>query len=109
MSASLISAETRFLQLKDHLTYPKSGVHKKVIWKSEGCEFNLVCLAGTTKIPEHSSTSKVTVQIFEGTGTFTMKGESIELSPGVLVFVEANVPHSLSATTDLAFVVTKSN
>jgi len=109
MSTTLISAETSFLQLKEHLTYPKSGVLKKVIWKNQACEFNLVCLAGTTEIPEHSSTSNVTVQIFEGTGTFTMNGESIELAPGVLIFVEANIPHSLSASTDLAFVLTKSS
>ena len=109
MAASLLSAASSFMQLKDHLNYPESGVLKKVIWKSEACEFNLVCLASSTEVPKHSSTSNVTVQIIEGTGIFTLREELIDLTPGVIIFVEANSPHSLCATTELAFILTKSS
>jgi quercetin dioxygenase-like cupin family protein len=109
MSTSLISSETTFLQLKDHLVYPESGVLSKVIWKSEVCQYSLFCLAANTEISEHTSTRHATVQVVEGTGSLTLNGEQIPLTPGIFIFMEANAPHALTATSNLAFVLTLSS
>ncbi|NJL88464.1 MAG: cupin domain-containing protein [Coleofasciculaceae cyanobacterium SM2_1_6] len=109
MTTSLISTKEPFLQLKDHLTYPESGVLSKVIWKSEFCQYSLFCLAANTEISEHTSTRHATVQVLEGIGLLTLNGEEIALKPGVLIFMEANAPHALAATSNLAFVLTLSS
>ncbi|MGF1571173.1 MAG: cupin domain-containing protein [Nodosilinea sp.] len=109
MSTALISPETTFLQLKDHLVYPESGVLSKVIWKSEVCQYSLFCLAANTEISEHTSTRHATVQVVEGTGSLTLNGEQISLTPGIFIFMEANAPHALAADSNLAFVLTLSS
>ena len=109
MSTTLISPNTASLQLKDHIEYPESGVLSKVIWKSERCQYSLFCLAENTEISEHTSTRHATVQVIEGTGSLTLNGEQISLSPGVFIFMEANAPHALEADTNLAFLLTLSS
>ena len=109
MSTALIAAETTTLQLKDHLTYPESGVLSKVIWKDEVCQYSLFCLAANTEISEHTSTRNATVQVVEGTGSLTLNDETIALAPGVFIFMAANAPHALKAASNLAFVLTLSS
>jgi quercetin dioxygenase-like cupin family protein len=109
MSTSLISPSTARIQLTDHIEYPDSGVLSKVIWKSELCQYSLFCLAASTEISEHTSTRHATVQVIEGTGSLTLNGEQISLSPGVFIFMEANAPHALEADANLAFLLTLSS
>jgi len=109
MSTTLISPHTVFIQLKDYIEYPDAGVLNKVIWKNELCQYSLFCLAASTEISEHTSTRHATVQVMEGTGSLTLNGEKIALSPGVFIFMAANAPHALEAATNLAFVLTLSS
>lgn len=106
MTLSLISPETPFLSLKDHISYPESGVLSKIIWKNEMCQHSLFCMAANTEISEHTSTRHATVHVLEGTGSLTLSGEKIALAPSVFVFMKANAPHSLVATSNLAFILT---
>ncbi|MDB9527035.1 cupin domain-containing protein [Oscillatoria sp. CS-180] len=106
---TLISPETLSLQLKDNIAYPESGVLSKVLWKDEICQYSLFCLAASTEISEHTSTRNATVQVVEGSGLLTLNGEQISLTPGVFIFMEANAPHALEATSNLAFVLTLSS
>jgi quercetin dioxygenase-like cupin family protein len=108
MSTSLISSQTLSIQLKDHIDFSESGVLSKVLWKSELCQYSLFCLAAGTEISEHTSTRNATVQVLEGTGTLTLEGEDIPLAPGVFIFMAANAPHALEASSNLAFMLTLS-
>lgn len=103
MSIALISPETAFVQRREHIDYPESGVLSKVIWKNEICQSSLFCLAANTEISEHTSTRNATVQVLEGSGSLTLKGETIALAPGIFIFMEANAPHALAASTNLTF------
>ncbi|MEM9809329.1 MAG: cupin domain-containing protein [Cyanobacteria bacterium P01_D01_bin.56] len=108
MPTSLIASETTFIQLKDCINYPASGVLSKVIWKNEVCQYSLFCLAANTEISEHTSTRNATVQVLEGTGSLMLNGKKIPLEPGQFIFMTANAPHALTAVSDLTFVLTLS-
>ncbi|ESA33611.1 cupin 2 conserved barrel domain protein [Leptolyngbya sp. Heron Island J] len=108
MSVTLISADTAFVQLRDHFEYPESGILSKVLWKNELCQYSLFCLAADTEISEHTATRNATVQVLEGTGSLTLNGETIPLAPGVFIFMMANAPHALEASSNLAFMLTLS-
>ena len=105
----LISSDISGINLRDHIEYPASGVLSKVIWKNELCQYSLFCLAAGTEISEHTSTRTATVQVIEGTGSLTLKGEPIALTPGMFIFMEANAPHALEAASNLAFLLTLSS
>jgi quercetin dioxygenase-like cupin family protein len=107
MATSLVSSPTPFTQLKEHIDYPESGVLSRVIWKDDICQYSLFCLAATTEISEHTSTRNATIQVVEGNGVLTLNGETIPLEPGQFVLMTANAPHALSATSNLAFILTQ--
>jgi quercetin dioxygenase-like cupin family protein len=65
-------------------------------------------LAAGTDISEHTSTRNATVNVIAGTGTLTLEGKDIPLTPGVFVFMKANAPHALNAEDNLAFLLTLS-
>ncbi|MGD1953087.1 MAG: cupin domain-containing protein [Leptolyngbyaceae cyanobacterium] len=109
MSPMLVSADTACIRLQDHFEYPASGILSKVLWKSELCQYSLFCLAAATEISEHTSTRNATVHVLDGTGTLTLNGETISLSPGVFIFMAANAPHALEASSNLAFMLTLSS
>lgn len=104
MTTTLLS-RTPVLQLREHLEYPESGILSKILFKDAACQYTLFCLASGTEISEHTSTRNATVQAIEGNGTLTLNGEAIALEPGVLVFMPANAPHALGATSNLAFLL----
>lgn len=108
MAASLLSTETTFLQLKDHIEYPQSGVVSKAIFKDDACQYTLFCLAADTEISEHTATRNATIYAIEGTGTLTLNGQKIKLEPGAFIFMPANAPHALEAISNLAFILTLS-
>ncbi|MEL6319162.1 MAG: cupin domain-containing protein [Cyanobacteria bacterium J06626_14] len=109
MSTPLISPEATFTQLHDHIEYPQSGVLSKIIVKDTVCQYSLFCMAADTEISEHTSSRNAVVHIIEGTGTLTLKGESIRLEPGTLIFMPAHAPHALAASSNLAFILTLSS
>lgn len=109
VSATLITSETTTIQIPDHIEYPGSGVLNKLIWKDEQCQYSLFCLAAGTEISEHTSARNATVQVLEGTGSLTLDGATIPLVPGTFVFMVANAPHAVTATENLAFLLSLSS
>ncbi|NJN90866.1 MAG: cupin domain-containing protein [Leptolyngbyaceae cyanobacterium SL_5_14] len=94
--------------LHNHIQYREAGVFSKVLHKDICCQYTLFCLATGTDLTEHASTRNATIHVIEGRGTLTLKGQSITLTPGVLVFMPANAPHALRAAENLAFLLTLS-
>jgi quercetin dioxygenase-like cupin family protein len=105
MTKSLLSPESTFTQLNDHIEYSESGILSKVIVKDDVCQYSLFCLAANTEIAEHTATRNATIHVIEGNGTLTLNGDKIPLEPGQFIFMPANAPHTLSAVSNLSFVL----
>ena len=109
MTTTLLSPQVTFVQLQNHLEYPEAGVLNKLLFKDNTCQYSLFCLAANTEISEHSAKRNATIHVLEGTGILTLDGETIKLEPGIFVFMPANAPHALEATSNLAFILTLSS
>jgi quercetin dioxygenase-like cupin family protein len=92
--------------LKDSISYSAGGVISKVIIKSSRLNVTLFCMAKGTDIGEHTSTKEGTVHVIEGSGTFTLSGESIAMESGKLIHMKANQVHSIAAEKDTSFLLT---
>lgn len=108
MTLSLLSPEVTFIQLTDHIEYPQAGVLSKILMKDTTCQCSLFCLSADTEISEHTATRNATVQVLEGKGMLTLADNIIPLEPGVVILMPANIPHALTAASDLAFLLTLS-
>lgn len=87
------------------MEFPKEGIFSKVLIKGEYSNHTLMCLAKGTDISEHTSTREGAVTVLKGRGIFVLKGERIKMEPGVFVYMPKGAPHSLSATEDLAILL----
>lgn len=94
--------------LEKMMEFPKEGVFSKVLVKTNIANYALMCLAKGSDISEHTSTREAAVTVLKGKGTFVLKGKKIRMKPGVFIFMAKNAPHSLSASEDLAILLSLS-
>lgn len=87
------------------MEFPKEGIFSTIIAKGELSNHTLMCLKKGTDISEHTSTREATVTVLKGRGTFVLLGKPIKMKPGVFIFMPKNAPHSLSASEDLAILL----
>ncbi|MCX5696883.1 MAG: cupin domain-containing protein [Candidatus Omnitrophica bacterium] len=94
--------------LEAMMEFPREGVFSKVLLKSDTVNYTLMCLAKGSDISEHTSTREAAVTVLKGKGTFILNGKKIKMKPGVFIFMPKNAPHSLSASEDLAILLSLS-
>ncbi|MDD5595150.1 MAG: cupin domain-containing protein [Candidatus Omnitrophica bacterium] len=90
------------------MEFPKEGVFSKVLVKTDISNHTLMCLAKGSDISEHTSTREAAVTVLKGEGVFILNGKKIKMKPGVFIFMPKNAPHSLSASKDLAILLSLS-
>lgn len=90
------------------MEFPKEGVFSTVLIKGEMSNHTLMCLAAGTDISKHTSSREAAVTVLKGKGTFILDGKEIPMEPGVFIFMSKNAPHSLSASEDLAILLSLS-
>lgn len=93
-------------KIMELIEYSKNGILSKDIVKNEKLNVTLMCMAAGTELSEHTSTRQGTVYVIEGKGIFNLLGEDIEMTPGVLIHMDANNTHSLTAEEDTSFLLT---
>lgn len=91
--------------LEKMMEFPKEGVFSKVLVKTDISNHTLMCLAKGSNISEHTSTREAAVTVLKGEGIFILNGKKIKMKPGVFIFMPKNAPHSLSASKDLAILL----
>lgn len=95
--------------LEKMMEFPREGVFSKVLAKTDISNHTLMCLAKGSDISEHTSTREAAVTVLKGKGTFVLNGKNIPMKPGTFIFMPANAPHSLSASEDLAILLSLSS
>lgn len=90
------------------MEFPKEGIFSKVLVKTAVSNHTLMCLAKGSDISEHTSTWEAAVTVLKGEGIFVLNGKKIKMKPGVFIFMPENAPHSLSASKDLAILLSLS-
>ncbi len=91
--------------LEKMMEFPKEGIFSKVLVKTEVSNHTLMCLAKGSDISEHTSTREAAVTVLKGKGTFVLCGKRIKMKPGVFIFMPKNAPHRLSASENLAILL----
>lgn len=100
--------KSEFKDLEKIMEFPKEGVFSKVLVKTDISNHTLMCLAKGSDISEHTSTREAAVTVLKGEGIFILNGKKIKMKPGVFIFMPKNAPHSLSASKDLAIILSLS-
>ena len=91
--------------IKQMIEYPEEGIISKEIIKDDKVDIGLFCMAKGTEMSDHTSVRPGFVHVIEGKGIFNLKGENIEMKPGVFINMEENAVHSLKAEENTAFIL----
>lgn len=105
---SIMSDENTAIHWKEVIDYPSTGIKSKILLEDANCRYTLLCLSLGKAIAEHTNPRNATVNVIEGQGIFTLAGKEISLETGVFIFIPANTPHAIQASTELTFLLTLS-
>jgi quercetin dioxygenase-like cupin family protein len=97
--------ENKWKDVSEMINYSNGGIMSKVIDKTDVGNVTLFSMSKETEISTHTSTKSGYVYVIEGNGTFNLEEEKIHMKPGVLIFMDANAKHSLSAKENTSFIL----
>lgn len=96
----------RIINLNAMVEYPKEGILSKTIHETGSGEADIFMLPKGGKISGHTSSRDATVFIIDGEGEFTLGEETYSVKAGDWFSMEAGLVHALSATENMAFLLT---
>lgn len=114
-------AETPTTQVEEMQTEQGSAIlfdlHTLAHFREKGLSTQILSDSGTARVvlfafkagqqlKEHQSTSQILVQVVRGDITFTTPSTTMNMQAGMLLQLEASIPHSIVAQTDAVVLVT---
>ena len=86
--------------------FKEEGPYVQVLSDIGTARIVLFAFKAGQQLQEHFTSSQILVQALRGRITFTAAGSSVEAQAGMVLQLEANVPHSVVAKTDAVMLVT---
>jgi len=96
---------SEFGDIENLVRYPKKGILSEELAKSTSRNITLFCMAKGTELSEHTASREGFVFVLDGKGTFVLGKKKIKMEPGVFILMKKKAPHSLSAKSNLAFLL----
>lgn len=94
------------LDLHSLTHFRDEGPSVQVLSDTGAARLVLFAFKAGQQLKEHRTSSQILVQVLQGSVAFTAADNSVTLHAGMVLQLEANVPHSLNATTDAVVLVT---
>ena len=82
------------------------GPHVQVLSDTGAARLVLFAFKAGQQLKEHSTSSQFLAQVLRGRIVFNTPGHSAKLRVGMALQVEANIPHSVTASTDAVMLLT---
>jgi quercetin dioxygenase-like cupin family protein len=92
--------------LSQAVEIPKDGTLSRTIHRDDRVKIVLFGFAGGQELSQHTAAVPAILEILQGDARVTLDGDEKELSAGSWVFMDANLPHSVYARTDVVMLLT---
>jgi quercetin dioxygenase-like cupin family protein len=93
-------------QIKSEPAWEKNDRNAMTIYKTNGVRIVLMALHEGAVMEKHTTNGIVSVQLLDGEINFNTEDHSITLKKDQMVAVHRNVPHSVTAIKESAFLLT---
>lgn len=94
------------LNLRELAEYKDSGPGVRILSDTGASRVVLFTFKAGQTLKEHTTSSQILVQTLRGSITFTAHEKSVRARAGILIELEARVPHSILAHTNAVVLVT---
>ena len=85
------------LDLTGLVDYGEAAVVSRTLVENAAGTITLFSFDAGQSISEHTAPFDAFVQVVDGTGEFVIGGKQVEVRPGQVVLMPANVPHAVKA------------
>ncbi len=86
--------------------FREKSLSTQIVLDSGTARVVLFAFKAGQQLKEHQTTSQILVQVVRGDITFTAQSNSKNMQAGMLLQLEASIPHSIVAQTDAVVLVT---
>ncbi len=93
-------------QLHDEATWQHGDRNAKTLVKEPAFRLVLIALRAGSRMEEHQAPGRISIQTLTGRLRLHAAGTDLELPAGQLVSLERDLPHSVEALTESAFLLT---
>lgn len=92
--------------LVKEIEIPKDGTLSRTLYRNDSVKVVLFGFAGGQELSEHTAAVPAMIEIVRGEARVTLDGQEKELAAGSWIFMEANLPHTIYARSDLIMLLT---
>lgn len=83
-----------------------TGHNARTLVKYDDLRIVLTALKASTRVPEHKTEGRISVQVLSGHIQVRASGRTFSLRPGGLLALDQGVPHDIEALEESAFLLT---
>ena len=98
--------EGKVVALAAETQYASNGIVSRNLLRGSNVRVVLFGFAEGQELTEHTSTQTATVQVLSGECDFSLSGQVHKLKAGDFLYMPANAPHAVKATTQFSMLLT---
>jgi len=98
--------EGKVVALAAETQYASNGIVSRTLLRGSNVRVVLFGFAEGQELTEHTSTQTATVQVLSGECDFSLSGQVHKLKTGDFLYMPANAPHAVKATTQFSMLLT---
>lgn len=91
--------------LAKEVQIPQNGMLSQTLHSDDKVKVSVFAFSAGQELKRHSAAVPVMVQIVRGEARLDLDGEVKEAGPGAFVYMEANLPHSVYAKSDMVMLL----
>lgn len=97
---------TQYLDIAREVEVPKDGIISRALHNDDVVRIVLFGFDKGQELSEHTASMPAIMHILEGTGQLNVGGDKMDAKPGTWVWMPANMPHTVVATSPLVMLLT---
>lgn len=97
---------TEIKNVFEMVEFPQAGILSKTVLENRAGEVDVFMLPKGEKISSHTSSRDAAVLILQGEADFQLNEDWFRVKSGDWFFMEAGLPHALTAVENLVFLLT---
>ena len=98
--------EGKVVALAAETQYASNGIVSRTLLRAPNARVVLFGFAEGQELTEHTSTQTAMVQVLSGECDFSLSGQVHKLKAGDFLYMPANAPHAVKATTQFSMLLT---
>jgi len=92
--------------LETMIEFAKDGIVSKTFLDTKDLKMVLFCMAKGQSLSEHTASMPASIHVLKGKAIITLGEKKYEASPGMWIYMPAELKHAISALEDFVFLLT---